>query len=231
MTGTIINVGTVVAGSLLGLWLGNRLLERFRTIVFQGIGLFTLLLGVMMALKSQEPLVLVLSMVTGGLLGEWARLDERLERSGEWLKRSLGSSNDRFAEGALTAFLLFCMGSMIILGALEEGLGGDPDLLITKAIMDGFSSIALSAALGLGVLFSVVPLLLYQGGLTLLAAWLEPFLTEAIMAELTAVGGLMLIGMGINILEIKKIKVLNLIPALLMAVLLTWLAGYFGWGS
>lgn len=223
MTGTWVNIITVIVGSVLGLAFGRRLAERFRSIVFQGIGLFTLLLGVLMAMKTKDPLVLVLSMVIGGLLGEWWRLDKLTEQSGERLKRILKSENQKFTEGLLTSFLLFCMGSMTILGALEEGLGKDPDLLITKSIMDGFSAVVLAAGLGIGVLFSVVPLLFYQGGLTLMAQYVEPYLSDAMVAEVTATGGLMLIGLGISILEIKKLRVINFIPALLIAILLSWI--------
>lgn len=224
MTGTWVNIATVVVGSLLGMAFGAKLPERFRKIVFQGIGLFTLLLGFMMAMKTREPLVLVLSMVGGGLLGEWWKIDQLTEKAGERLKSVLRSKNVRFTEGLLTAFLLFCMGSMTILGALEEGLGKDPDLLITKSIMDGFSSVVLAAGMGIGVLFSIVPLLIYQGGLTLLAGHVEPWLSDSMVAEMTATGGLMLIGLGITILEVRKLKVINFTPGLILAVVFTWVA-------
>jgi hypothetical protein len=120
----------------------------------------------------------------------------------------------------ITAFLLFCVGSMTILGAFEEGTRGDSSLLITKAVMDGFSSLALASGLGLGVLFSIVPLLVFQGGLTLAAAWLGEFVPLPVISEMSAVGGLMLLGLGLSILEIKKIKVVNMLPALVFAVAL-----------
>lgn len=223
MTGTWINIITVLLGGSLGLLFGQRLPERFRSIVFQAIGLFTLFLGVSMALQIPDPLVLVLSLVIGGLLGEWMKLEQGSVRWSEKLKVLLKSKHQNFSEGMLTAFLLFCMGSMTILGALEEGLGGKPELLITKSIMDGFSAIILAAGLGFGVLFSVIPLLIYQGGLTLLASHIEGWMQEGMIATLTATGGVILIGLGINILEIKKIRVLNLIPALLIGIILSWL--------
>lgn len=222
MTGTWINIAAIVVGSSLGLLFGLRLPERFRKIVFQGIALFTIFLGIKMALRSEDPLIMILSIVMGGLLGEWWQLEKHLESFAEKIRKLSGSRNEKFSEGLLTAFLLFCMGSLTILGALEEGLGGSADLLITKSIMDGFSSVILAAGLGVGVLFSIIPLFLYQGGLTMLSSSIEPYLSNAMIEEMTAVGGLMLIGLGLSILEIKKIKLINYLPALIMALLLSW---------
>jgi len=130
------------------------------------------------------------------------------------------SKNEKFTEGLVTAFLLWCMGSMTILGAMEEGFGNHPNLLLAKSVLDGFSSIALSASMGIGVMFAAIPLLIYQGGLTLLASLLGDFVSDAVIAEITAAGGLLLIGLGIDILEIKKLKILNMLPALVVAIIL-----------
>jgi uncharacterized membrane protein YqgA involved in biofilm formation len=220
MWGTAINVLTVITGSIVGLILHTRLPQKLSAIIFQVIGLFTLFLGVSMALKTANFLIMIFSLFLGVILGQWLNIEAGLNCLSERLKIRLKSKNDKFAEGLITAFLLFCMGSMTILGAFEEGLGGKPNLLLAKSLLDGFSSIALSAAMGVGVLFAVVPLLLYQGGLTLLAGLLKGFLTEPVINEMTAVGGILLIGLGLNILEIKQLKISNMLPALLVAVIL-----------
>jgi len=242
MIGTLVNIGTVVAGSVVGLLIGYRLPERLTRIAFQGISLFSIAIGVSMAIKTGSWLFLVLSVVVGSVVGELIDIDRHLNRFGEWLRRLLGRKRgpwdtipirqaesshvprpERFTEGLVTAFLLFCMGSMTVLGAIEEGLGEPPNLLLAKSFMDGFASIALAATLGVGVMFSVIPLLIYQGGLTLLAGSLQNVLADAVVTEVSAVGGILLIGMGITMLELKKIKVLNMLPGLLIAALLAWL--------
>ena len=220
MLGTFVNVGTVLLGSAIGLVLHQRLPEKITKIVFQGIGLFTLFLGFTMAAKTSNYLIMIFSIVLGSIIGQLLSIDTALDKFSNRLKTKVGSKNDKFSEGLMTAFLLFCMGSMTILGAFEEGLGNPPNLLYAKSMLDGFSSIALSAALGIGVIFSTIPLLIYQGGLTLFAGWLGEFFSEVVINEMSAVGGLMLIGLGINILEIKTIKVVNMLPGLIVAVIL-----------
>jgi hypothetical protein len=254
--GTLINVGAVIAGSLIGLFFHTRLPRRLTTVAFQGIGLFTLFIGFTMAAKTKSLLVLVFSIVLGAITGELLDIDRLLNRFGEWLRTKLerkdvhhkdtktqsketpgtvpesqsgpsclgalvvdtpDSGRSRFAEGFVTAFLLFCMGSMTVLGAIEEGLGGKPNLLAAKSVLDGFASLALAASLGVGVLFSVVPLFIYQGGLTLLAGSLHAVMSDAVVNEISAAGGLILIGLGITILEIRRLRVLNMLPALVFA--------------
>lgn len=229
MVGTLINVGTVAAGSLLGMGLKARLPERITQIVFQVLGLFTLIMGIDMALGSGNMLILVLGTLLGAILGEALHLEHHANRLAEKLGASQKDGDaGKFAEGLTTAFMLFCVGALTVLGCFQEGIEGNNRLIITKAIMDFFSSTALAAAFGKGVLFSVIPLLLYQGGLTLLAGVLKPILSTEMIAELSATGGLMLIGLGINILEIRHIRVLNMLPALVTTVILTWLAQRFG---
>ena len=222
MEGTLINAGAVILGSIAGLIIHSRLPKNIVNIVFQGIGLFTLFLGINMATKSSNFLIMIFGIVIGSIIGELLDIDKSVNRFGEWLKKRVKSKNDKFSEGFVTSFLLFCMGSMTILGAFEEGLGGEPNLLLAKSVLDMFGSIILSASLGIGVIFSVIPLVIYQGGLTLFAGSLTGFLTDPIINELTAVGGLLLIGLGINILEIKKIKILNMIPSLIIVVVLAF---------
>jgi len=223
MTGTFINMGTIVLGSTLGLVLRHHLSTRFSTIVFQALGLFNLFLGVSMALDSKKIIFLIVSLTIGGFLGEWLRLEERVDALGSKLKSGSSTHHSRFSDGLITAFLLFCMGSMSVVGALEDGLKGHSDVLFTKSVMDGISSLFLSAAFGYGVIFSIIPLLIYQGGISLMASFFAPFFTQPLINELSAVGGIMIIGIGINILEIKKIRVLNLFPALVVVVILMFI--------
>jgi len=227
MVGTLINIATIIAGTAIGLLLKSRLPEKLVKTVFQALGLFTLVIGFIMALKVNSLLIIVFSLVLGAIFGELVDLEVYADRAGESLKKRIKVGGEKFSEGLLTAFLMFCMGSMTILGAFDEGMKEDSTLLITKAVMDGFSSIALSSALGIGVGFSVIPLLIYQGGLTIFASYLGAFFSEPMIMELTATGGILLVGLGFNILEIKKIKVFNLLPALVFAVFFAWLNQYF----
>ena len=220
MLGTLVNAGAVAIGSLLGIFINTRLPKSITGIAFQAIGLFTLFLGVTMALETSNFIIMILSIVFGSIIGEGLDIDLQMNKLGNWLKRRLGASQENFSEGFVTAFLLYCMGSMTILGAIEEGLGDKPNLLLAKSVLDGISSIALAATLGIGVLFSVLPLLAYQGGLTLFASSLQDVLTNVVIGEVTAVGGILLLGLGITLLDIKQIKVLNMLPSLLIAGIL-----------
>ena len=209
-------------GSSIGLLIHSRLPRRITTIVFQGIGLFTLFLGITMAMKTGNFLVMIFSIVLGGIAGELLDVDGRMTRMSDYLKKRIRLKSERFSEGLVTAFLIFCMGSMSILGPIEEGLGKPPNILLAKSLLDAFSSMALAASLGVGVLFSVIPLVLYQGGITLAASYVQSFFTNVLINELTAVGGILLIGLGINILEIKSLKILNMLPSLVIVVILAY---------
>ena len=220
MLGTWVNVAAVLVGSAVGLIFHNSLPKRITHTVFQAIGLFTVFAGLSMAAKTGSFLVMILSMVLGAILGEAINIEARLGRLADRLKAKGAASSNTLFEGFITASLLFCVGSMSILGAIEEGLGGKPNLLLAKSVLDGFSSVALSAGLGIGVLLSAVTVLVYQGGLTLFAGALQPFISEAMISEVTGVGGLLLMGVGLSILEIKAVRVLNMLPALLVAVAL-----------
>lgn len=222
MIGTIVNAGAIILGSTIGILIHARLPQKISTIVFQGIGLFTLSLGISMAIKTNNFLIMIFSIVLGSIIGEILNIEALIDNLSHRLKRLVKSEDDRFTEGLLTSFLLFCMGSMTILGAIEEGLGNPPNLLLAKSLLDGFSSIALAASLGVGVAFSVVPLLLYQGGLTLFAGYLQNFFSTPIITELSATGGLLLIGLGISLLEIKKLKIINMLPSLIIVVILSY---------
>jgi len=225
ISGTLVNVVAIIIGGGLGILFRSHIPKRITKSFFQAIGLFTLFLGFSLSIKTENPLLLVFSLILGALVGTLLSFQERIENLGNNIQNRLKLKGGHFSEGLVTAFLMFCMGSMTILGAIEEGLGGEPNLLLIKSLMDGFSSIALAAALGVGVIFSIVPLLFYQGGLTVLVAFFGDSLSNLMVNELSAVGGILLIGLGITILDIKKIEVLNLIPALLFIVPLVYFFG------
>ena len=219
-TGTIVNAVAVAAGSLVGLLLKKKFPKNVREIIFQALGLCTVVIGFTMTLKSDNPLVLVLSVVLGGIAGELLSLEKRIDKLGDFIKKKLKSKNDSFTEGLVSSFLIFCIGSMTIMGAIDAGIRGDNTILYTKSLMDTFSSMALAATFGSGVCFASVPLLVYQGLLTLLAVWLQKYLTLAMVHALTSVGGVLIVGIGVNLLGLRKISTTNLLPALVFAVIL-----------
>ena len=220
--GAIINALGITIGSLVGLAFGARLPERVRAIVFQGLGLCVLVIGFKMALLTQNPLIVI-----GSVAGEMIGLEARLIRVGDWLKGRLKSSNPLFTEGMVNASVLFCIGAMAIIGSFDEGLRGDRAVVLSKTIIDSFAALAMASAYGLGVLFSAIPVLIYQGALTLLAGSLQSWLDPATMTELTAVGGTLIIGIGLNMLEITRISLSNMLPALLAVVGLCALTASF----
>ncbi len=230
MVGTWLNIATVLAGGSLGLVFGQRVPESVRNTIFHAIGVFTLLLGVRMFMESANPLYVLGGLLLGGGVGEWLRIEDRLQGLGRWLEarfsRKEEGGRSHFVEGFLTASLLFCVGPMTILGSLQDGLTGDYQILATKAVMDGFSALAFAATLGVGVLFSTVVILVYQGGLTLFASTLQPWVTEVMMAEMTAAGGVLLAGLAMSsLLQLRPMKVGNWLPALLFAPLLVQVFG------
>jgi uncharacterized membrane protein YqgA involved in biofilm formation len=222
--GTFINMAAVLIGGGIGLWLGNAVTSTIQHIIFQAVGLIVLLIGIQMSLKVPEGyfLLLVFSLILGGMLGEWLQINQQLQRMGNILQDTFKIDNNYFTEGLVTAFLVYCVGSMTIVGAIEEGIYGKRTLLLIKSLLDGVGAVAFGATYGVGVLFSVVPMFFFQGGLTLLAYPLQSFFNEKIMALLSAVGGLLIIGIGINLLQLGKINVENLLPSILVAALLAW---------
>lgn len=220
--GPLVNALAVVAGATLGMLLGSRMPERVRLIVFQGIGLCVLIVGIQSALKTANPLIMIFSIGVGSVIGELLTLEDRLGNFGQWLKKRISSSDPHFTEGFLNASVIFCVGAMGILAAFEEGLGNGRSIVYTKSIMDGFTSIAMASALGLGVVFSSLTVFIYQGLLVLFAGLLASWLTAPVMNELTAVGGVIILGIGINMLDILRIRLANMIPALLVVVILSY---------
>ena len=219
--GTVVNALTIILGSSLGILLHKELPQKIKVIIFEGIGLSIIVIGVQMALKVENLLTFIFSILIGGIIGEAVDLEKYLEDFSNFLKRKIGSENKKFTHGFLTASLLFCVGSMAILGSLNDGLRGDHSLLFTKSILDGFTSLALASTYGIGVLFSFIPILFYQGGITILSVQLQGVLSNLLVAQLTAVGGVLILGMGLNLLGIKQIKITNLLPALVVVIILS----------
>lgn len=225
MIGTLVNTAAVLGGGTIGLILNKRMPERFTTIYFQAIGLFTLAIGASMAIEMEKILIVVSSLAIGSLLGEWGNLERGTERMSNLMKNRFRIGSNKFSEGLITAFLLFCVGSLTIIGTIQEGTGGSPDLLYTKSMMDFFSAILLASAFGSGVVLAAIPLFIFQASLTLLAKYASNFFTDDIILGLTSIGGILLIGLGINILGIKKLRIINMLPSLVIVVLLLWIFG------
>jgi uncharacterized protein len=223
MTGTFINVATVVIGGALGVALGSRLPERLRVTVIAGLGLFTLAYGLQMFLSTRNSLVVLGSLLIGVLLGEWWQVENGLKNLGGWLETTLLRRTDtggdnRFVRGFLTASLVFCVGPMAILGSIQDGLTGNYQTLAIKAMLDGFAALAFASTLGVGVIFSALVVLVYQGGITLMAAQLQTVVSEAMMMEMNATGGVILLAIAIsNLLEIRPIRTGNFLPGLIIA--------------
>lgn len=220
MIATIINAAAVVVGSLFGLLLNRRIGDRTRGVLYSGIGVITLVIGMSMALEMQRVLYLALAIVIGGFLGTWWGVEDAILRLGEFLKRRFQrpDSGGEFAYGFLRASVLFCVGAMTIIGSFQAGVEGDYQLLFTKSVMDGFMAILLTASMGIGVAFSALVILVYQGGLTLLAVWISPWVSDLMLTEITAVGGALILMIGINLLELRHIKTADFIPAILVVI-------------
>ena len=229
MTGTLLNIATVLIGGMIGLVFGARIPERFKSTVIAGMGLFTFAMGVQMFLKTDNPLIVLGALLIGALLGEWWKIEDGLRNLGAVLEKRFARDDSaegsaRFVRGFLTASLLFCVGPMTILGSIQDGLTGNYELLAVKSVLDGFAALAFASTLGIGVLFSSVIILVYQGGISLLAGELSAIVTDPMMAEMTAAGGVILMGLALSsLLEIKKIRVGNFIPALAVAPLIVWI--------
>jgi len=221
--GTIVNALAALVGGVLGVALRRRIPERMRDIAMQGIGLVTLVLGVQMALGTRDILVVILSIVAGGWIGEALGIEAGLERLGAWAEARFGATGQggTFARAFVTSSLLFCVGPLTILGSIQAGLGQRPTLLYTKSILDGVSSLAIGAALGIGVVLSAGTILVYQGALTLLAQAAQSVMTPDVTREFTATGGVLVLGIGLTILGMRSIRVANLLPALLVVTVLT----------
>jgi uncharacterized membrane protein YqgA involved in biofilm formation len=237
MTGTLINIIAVLLGGALGLLFGARLPERLKATVISGLGLFTAAIGVQMFLETKNPLIVLGALLLGALLGEWWRIEDGLQALGRVLEARFSNGPESlpadqpnlrgdFLRGFLTASLLFCTGPMTILGSIQGGLSGNFELLAVKSVLDGFASLAFASTLGIGVLFSSLVILVFQGGISLLAVQLNAVVTGPMLDEMTATGGVILTGLALSsILEIKKMRMGSFLPALAVAPLIVWILG------
>lgn len=218
MVGTFINIVAVSTGSVVGVVLGNRFPQRIQEIVFDALGLLTLFIGFQMAFKTENVLIVLGSLLSGGILGETLRIEERLNRIGEFLQKTFSMERQKkFVEGFVTASLLFCVGPMAILGSIKDGLTGDYTILAIKSMLDGFASLGFASALGWGVFFSIISVFVFQGSITISATWIQKLLTVSMINEMTAAGGIIIVAIGIRLLKIRDIRVGNFLPALIMA--------------
>lgn len=228
MTGTFINVATVLVGSTLGVALGSRLPQRIKEMVMWGVGLATLVIGIQMALQTQNILIVLGSLLLGGVAGELLRIEQGLNRLGRFLEaRFSGIGGGNFSRALVTTSLLFCVGPMTILGSIEDGLTGNYQILATKSALDGFSALAFASTLGWGVLFSSFTVLFYQGTLTLSATLVKTLLTAAMITEMSATGGVLILSLGLGLLELKTIRTANFLPALAFAPVIVALLRVF----
>ena len=229
MTGTFINVIAILLGSCIGVLFGSRLSESLKSTVLSGMGIFTAAVGMQMFLKTENMLVVLGALILGAMLGEWLEIEEWLQNLGIWLEKRLPGrtsegSSSLFVRGFLAASVLYCTGPMAVLGSISDGLSGDYVTLSIKSVLDGFLSIAFSSTLGIGVAFSALPVFAYQGSITMLAAQLNALFSPAMINEMTATGGILLIGIAISsMLELKNIRVGNFLPALIFAPLIVFL--------
>jgi len=214
MLGTIVNVITVVVGTAIGCLLKHAIPEKIQKIIMQAIGLGTVSIGIASAIQTQNFVLFIISLALGAAVGRTIGIESGLERIGDKLEKRFSSEGNTIAEGFVTATLIYCVGAMTILGSIQSGLTGNHELLFTKSILDGIVSIVLASTLGYGVGLSAIVILLFQGGITLAASVLAPFMTETVMREISAVGGALIIGIGINLLDIKKIHVGDMLPAI-----------------
>lgn len=223
MLGTFINAGAVVMGACIGLLLKKGMPERFADTIMKGLGLCTLYLGISGSLKGSNSLILIISIVVGAIIGEALNLETRINQLGVWIESKCKAKKDgshSIAEGFVTSSLLFCVGAMAIIGSLQSGLTGNHEMLFNKSILDFVAAIIFASTLGIGVVFSAVFVLLYQGSITLLAQWISPLLTSTVINEMTCVGSVIIIGLGLNMLGITKLKVMNYVPAIFIPIVL-----------
>lgn len=223
MIGTVVNSAAVVAGGILGATVGGTIHEKYKTTIMQGISLSVIVIGLSMALKGKLVLLTILSLIIGGIIGEMIDIEDRLDKFGSWIQSQIhkGGHVSTFSEGFVIASLVYCVGSMAIIGSIEDGIRHNPNILFEKSVLDGVSALVFASSLGFGVTLSAVSVFIYQGAITLLASLLQPMLTNAdwVITEMSAVGGILIMGIGLTMLEVKKIKVGNLLPSIFIPVI------------
>jgi uncharacterized membrane protein YqgA involved in biofilm formation len=219
LTGTIVNTGAILAGSFIGISAGKFLPERIKTIAMQALGLSVVLIGLKMAISAQQPIVTIGCVLFGAITGEFIKIEQGVERIGEWLKTRFRSDSSTFVQGFVSASVLYLTGAMMIVGSIQDGTVGDASTLYIKSLLDGVASIAFASSLGIGVAFSALSVFLVQGAVTLLASKLLFMQNPAVPDAVTASGGLLILGIGTNLLELTKIRIGNFLPALVYAIL------------
>lgn len=222
MLAVFINAGAIIVGSLIGLLLRKGIPEKYQKTIYSAAGLVSLVIGIQMAIKTSHFLAFAVALISGGLVGTWLNIEGGVLRFGEWLKRRFAQKNNdpAFAEGFLNGSVLFCSGAMAIVGSFKAGTSGDYSIILTKSVLDGFISIMFAGAMGPGVIFSALSVFLYQGALTLVSVWVKPYVTDLMLQELTGIGGALVIMIGLGLLDIKKFKTGDFLPALVVTVLL-----------
>lgn len=223
MIATLVNCAVIIIGCIVGLFLKGGIPERFNKIIMNGLALCAMYIGFSGALEGKNTIVTIISMAVGALIGEMIDIDKWLNKFGETIQNKLSKGDgkdNRIAEGFVNASLLYCVGAMSIVGALQAGLSGNYDTIYAKTVLDGVSSVIFSASMGVGVIFSAVTVFLYQGGITLCASFLSGILSQGVIANMTAVGSLMIVGLGLNLLKATDIKIANLLPGILIPVIL-----------
>lgn len=227
MLGVIVNVFAIIVGGSIGVLLKENVREDVNKVVMQGIGLSVIIIGVVGAIETQNILVMVLSLVSGGMIGALLKIDRGIEKLGETVEEKL-SHKEGFAKGFVMGTLIYTVGAMAIVGSLEAGINGDNTTLYVKSILDGVTAIIFGATLGYGVIFSFVPVLLFQGSVALLAKWIEPMLTTELITEISAVGSVLIMAIGFSILEIKKFRLGDLLPSLFMPIIWLFIVNLIG---
>ncbi|MFH2129241.1 MAG: DUF554 domain-containing protein [bacterium] len=214
MIGTIVNAVSILAGGLLGLLLKKGIPEDYKKTVMQALSLAVILIGLRSAFASDDLLVVIISLAIGSVIGEFIGIESGLERLGKWIENRFSSESGSVAKGFVTASLVYCVGSMAIVGSFESGLTGNHQTLFAKSALDGITAIIFASSMGVGVLLSFIPVFLYQGALTLTAGLIKPFLVPAVVSQMTATGGLLITAIGINLMGIVRIRVGNMLPAI-----------------
>ncbi|HSH36165.1 DUF554 domain-containing protein [Schnuerera sp.] len=228
MLGTVVNSFAIILGSIFGIMIKQGIKEEYKKTIMDGVGLSVIVIGIMGAIKSENTILVIISIVLGSIIGEVIGIEKKLNSLGNRMEGKFGKEDSNFSKGFVTASLVYCVGAMAIVGALESGLLGDHSTLFAKSILDGISSIVFASTLGIGVAFSAIAVFLYQGLITILATYLKELLTPDIILEMSAVGGILIMAIGINILELKKIRIGNMLPAIFIPLIYSIFASFFG---
>ncbi len=227
MTGTIINTGAIIIAGSIGIFLRKGIPENMSRSMQDGLGILILVIGLQYGFKAESLAVVGISLALGAVIGEWRQWETKLERLGERLESMTGGGNDQFVKGFVTATMVFCVGAMAVIGSLEDGLTHNYQILLVKSMLDGIFSIIFAASMGVGVIFSAIPVFIYQGSISLGASFLKPLITDPMLNNITALGGILIVGIGLNALGLTRIRVANLLPGLLVIPLIMTLIKYW----